>query len=452
MRKQELSRRAILRGGVAAAGVLVAPSIAWTGLLGERSPNGRIGLAMLGVGSRGSAVMGEFAKQKDAQFLAVCDPFRSRREAAKSYLEGQSGAGSVQAYCSYTDVMARDDIDAVVCCSCDHWHVPLAFAAARSRKDMYVEKPLGPSLAWSKLLRTEIQRQERVFQYGTQQRSGADFRRTVELVRAGAVGEVHRIDAWCVDGSRAVDWFDPKSTTPEPVPDDLDYPLWLGPAPLKPYSHYRVHREGSFHTYDYSIGFLGGWGSHPLDIAQWGLDSDHTSPVRYEGTGKVPTTGGLFSTVYEWDVMCTYESGVKLRFFSDRPAEPVVRKYRKRWSDHGTTFFGSEGWISVDRSGIETSDPRLLERKLADSDVRLPESRGHDRNFLDAVRSRGATLNPIESAIRSDTISHLSDITVRTGRAVTWDPKAERIVGDEEANARLTRPMRAPYGMESAST
>ena len=445
MKRHPTSRRAFLRTSALAATALSIPTIAPYGLFGRGAPSSRIQLAMMGAGSRGSGVMRGFARYDDVRFVAVCDPFRDRRESARAFLEESAGKGAVEAYADYREVMARKDIDAIVCCSCDHWHVPLAFAAAESDKDMYVEKPLGPSLAWSKRLREVVNRRGRVFQYGTQQRSDGRFRYVAEIVRNGYLGRIKHVDAWCIDGTRAKDWFDPKSTIPEKVPENLDYDLWLGPAPRKPYNHYRVHREGSFHTYDYSIGFLGGWGAHPLDIAQWGLDADNTSPVEYRGTGKLPTTGGLYSTVFDWNIKCRYSSGVTLDFMSHRPAEPVVRKYRSRWSDHGTTFFGSEGWISVDRRGIEASDPCLLDIELKSSDDPLPKSRGHDRNFLDCIRSRAPTLNPVESAIRSDTISHLSDIAVRTGRVIRWDPEAERIIDDEAAERMLTRPMRSPY-------
>ena len=445
MKRRSTTRREFVRRSALAAGALAFPTVATASIFGKNAPSNRVHLAMLGVGTRGSGVMRGFARHADARFLAVCDPFRDRREKATSVLDGTYGKGAVRAYADYREVMARTDIDAVVCCSCDHWHVPLAIAAARSRKDMYVEKPLGPSLSWAKVLRKEVRRTARVFQYGTQQRSAGQFRHAVELVRNGYLGKIHHVDAWCIDGTRATDWFDPKSTVPEAVPENVSYDLWLGPAPWKPYNHSRVHREGSFHTYDYSIGFLGGWGAHPLDVVQWGLNADDTSPVHYEGTGKLPKTKGLFSTVYHWDVHAKYASGVTLHFMSHRPAEPVVKKYRKRWSDHGTTFFGSKGWISVDRGGLESSDPKLLEVKLEPGEEHLLRSKGHDRNFLDCVKSREATLNPLESAIRSDTISHLTDVAVRTGRAIRWDPAAERIVGDEQADRMLSRPTRGPY-------
>ena len=400
---------------------------------------------MLGAGNRASTVLREFARNGDACFVAVCDPFRDRREQAKATLEELQNGSGVAAYNDFRDVMSRRDVDAVVCCSCDHWHVPLALAAARAGKDMYVEKPLSVSVAWSKVLREAVRRSGRVFQYGTQQRSQSQFRHAVEVVRNGSLGEIRHVDAWCIDGTRATEWFDPRTVVEEPVPEGLDYELWLGPAQKKPYSRFRVHREGSFHTYDYSLGFIAGWGAHPLDIAQWGLDADTTGPIRVEGTGKLPTTGGLFSTVYDWDLLSTYASGVTMRFLSHRPAEPVIRKYRRRWSDHGTTFFGAGGWISVDRGGLEASDPKLLELRRAQGDERLAGGPAHDRNFLDCVRSRKETVSPLEAAIRSDTISHLCDIAVRTGRPIRWDPAAERILADESAERLLAREPRAPW-------
>jgi predicted dehydrogenase len=404
-------------------------------------------LALIGAGSRGDSVLRGFARLEDVRFVAVCDPFVDRREGAKAFLEGVQGKGTVTAYNDFREALGRKDLDAVVCATCDHWHVPVAVAAARAGKDMYVEKPLGPSLAWAKTLRKEVARKSCIFQYGTQQRSDERFRSTVELVRNGHLGAVSRVDAWCIDGTRAEEWFDPSSKTPEPVPRNLDYDLWLGPAPEAPYSSRRVHREGSFHTYDYSLGFIAGWGAHPLDIAQWGLGADGESPVSYEGTGRIPTTGGLFSTVYQWDVRCRYENGVELHFLSHRPAEAVVTAYRKRWSDHGTTFFGAKGWISVDRLGVEASDPGFLALRPGPRDERLPASRGHDADFIAAVKSRKQPLSPLEAAIRSDTISHLADIAIRTGRTIRWDPRTEEIVGDEAAGRLLTRPMRAPYGL-----
>jgi hypothetical protein len=285
-----------------------------------------------------------------------------------------------------------------------------------------------------------------VFQYGTQQRSGGQFHHACELARNGYIGDLQRIDAWCPDISSQYGGFHVKqygSTEPAPVPEDLAYDRWIGPAPMKPYTVDRCTSYGSYHTFDYALGFIAGWGAHPLDIAQWGRGTDHTGPVFYEGTGEIPTRG-LYDTVSSWDVRCEYADGVPIRFMGHRVAQPVVTAYRP-WCDHGTTFFGTKGWVSVDRGRILASDPAILEIAVKPSDIRLKKTRGHERDYLDAIRSREETVNPIESAVRSDAISHLSDIAIRTGRAIRWDPQTEQIVGDEFAARMIDRPLRSPW-------
>ncbi len=445
---QQTTRREFLKTSAAATSVLAFPFIAPSSVFGATAPSNRITVASLGVGSRGNGVLGGMMRgNKDVQAVAVCDPFRSRQVRTKAAVDEYYGNTDCAAYEQYEDVLAREDIDAVLITSCDHWHVHLAAAAVRAGKDVYVEKPLSPSLGWSWKLREIVKEHNAVFQYGTQQRSSAHFRRACEQVRHGCIGEIERVDVWCPDASD--DWNDFSikrygSTETEPIPRDLDYERWSGPAPMKPYHADRVRREGSFHIYDYSLGFIAGWGAHPLDIAQWGLGMDDTSPVSFEGTGAVPKQG-LLTTVEEWDINCTYANGVKMHFMSVRGAKPTVMKYRTRWSNHGTTFFGSAGWISVDRNGIEYSDPKLAEFTSDSGAERLYNSPGHARNFLDCIKNRESTVSPLEVAIRSDTISHLSDLCVRLQRPIKWDPQRERTIDDDEAMKLLTRKMREPW-------
>ena len=178
----------------------------------------------------------------------------------------------------------------------------------------------------------------------------------------------------------------------------------------------------------------------------WGLDVDSTSPVYYEGGGTVPKFG-LYQTVDTWDITCYYANGIPVRFFSERGGRPAIMKYRKRYSSHGTTFFGTDGWISVDRQGMEASKESLLTAKLGPNDKPLYESAHHQRNFLDCVRSRKPTICPLEPAIRADTISHMTNIVVRTGRPIEWDPVKEQIVNDAEASKFLDRPMRKKWAV-----
>jgi hypothetical protein len=203
---------------------------------------------------------------------------------------------------------------------------------------------------------------------------------------------------------------------------------------------------------------------------QWGLDTDNTSPVYYEGGGTVPKFG-LYQTVDTWDITCYYANGIPVRFFSERGCREVIMKYRKRYAGHGTTFFGSDGWISVDRGGMEASKESLLTAKLGPNDKPLYESSDHQRNFIDrirtaenegrerapesdhqrifidCIRSRKPTISPLESAIRSDTITHMTNIVVRTGRPIKWDPVKEQIVNDVEASKFLDRPMRRKWAV-----
>jgi hypothetical protein len=217
---------------------------------------------------------------------------------------------------------------------------------------------------------------------------------------------------------------------------------------MKPYTKSRCTEWGAYHIYDYALGFIAGWGAHPLDIAQWGLDRDGTSPVYYEGRGEIPT-GGLFDTVENWDVACRYADGLTLRFMSDRVAKNVpglMDDPKKRpYMDHGTTFWGEDGWISVSRGALYASPKSLQTAQIRDGEKAVIRSASQGRNFVESMRTRQPTVNPLESAIRSDTISHMSDIAIRVGRPIRWDPAAERIIGDAEASKRLDRPMRKPW-------
>jgi hypothetical protein len=237
---------------------------------------------------------------------------------------------------------------------------------------------------------------------------------------------------------------------PAPVPAGFDYEMWIGPAPMKPYTKSRCTQWGAYHIYDYALGFIAGWGVHPLDIAQWGLETDGTSPVSYMGKGEIPS-GGLFDTVDNWDVNCVYGSGVTMRFMCDRVAKGVQGLMddprRRPFSDHGTTFWGEGGWISVNRGALYAGPKELQRAQIREDEKRVIRSSSQGRNFVESMKTRRPTVNPLESAIRSDTISHLSDIAIRLGRPIRWDPAGERIIGDPEASRRLDRPMRRPWRM-----
>lgn len=445
MKQTTTSRRNLLKWTAAAA---AAPMLIPSRARGQEAPSNRVNLALIGAGGRGSGLLNNTVHLPEAQIIAVCDCFTDRRNATRDKLNEFYQGTMVEAYVDFREVLARADIDGVIVATPDHWHVPIAIAAARAGKAMYVEKPLGISMAWSRELQRTLQVEQSVFQYGTQQRSEPQFRQACELVRNGYLGEISRVDAWCPDMSSQYAAFSvPQygSTETAPVPEGFDYNQWLGPAPDKPYTVDRCTCYGAYHIYDYALGFIAGWGAHPLDIVQWGLGTDYTVPSYYEGTGSIPPKG-LYDTIDSWDVRCTYDTGIQIRLMGHRVAEPVVSAYRA-WKDHGTTFFGSEGWISVDRGGIYASDPKLLQITLKESDTHLKVSDSHMQNFVSCIKTKEEPISPFEAAINSDTICHLSDIAIRLQRPIRWDGMRSRILDDPAASAMLTRPVRAPWDL-----
>lgn len=442
MGTNRISRRGFLKRG---AGLVAAPTIIPSGVLGNAyaaPASERITMASIGVGSRGTDLLNLFRDMKECQVIAVCDPFTDRRlKAQKETNEKYGMKNGCDAYNDLREMVAREDIDAVVVATPDHWHVRAALAAVRAGKDVYVEKPLGLSLEQGQILRRDVRANKRIFQYGTQQRSQEDFRAACEYVRNGRIGKLERIEVWSPQS-------EPGGSTAEiPVPEGFDYNLWLGPAPMKPYTADRCSRLGAFYISDYALGYIAGWGVHPLDIAQWGNGTDDTSPIHYSGTGEFPPPDSLYDTSTKWDIECTYANGVKMRYMSENLAKPIVMAYRPEWNSHGTTFFGPEGWISVDRGGVYASKPELIKGKLGADGVPLYKSDNHGKNFLECIRSRKDPICPIETAVNVDAISQLSDICLRVNRDIAFDPKTETISGDEEAAARLKREMRDPWKM-----
>ncbi len=442
------SRRTFLQAALSAAPVLM------TRAAGARvvPANDRVCLGHIGVGGQGSGLLNNFLQVDGAQSIAVCDCFESRRKDRAQHIDafyadktGKSYVGT-RLYADFHELLADAQINAVVIATPDHWHVPIALEAIRAGKDVYVEKPLGVSVAENLALRRAVQQTGAIFQYGTQQRSGYYFWQACTLARNGSLGRVHTIHAWCTDvhSQEAAFTAVNGSTQPIPVPADLDYDRWLGPAAHSPYTADRCTPYGTYHHYDNSIGFIAGWGAHPLDIAQWGIDSDSTAPIEYEGTGVI-TRGGLFETVCDWDMHCRYANGVTMRFMSDGVAAPVVRPYHPAFRDHGTTFFGDDGWVSVCRSGIYTSSESLLRPERLGHGPRLYQSSNHYRNFIECIRSRRPAISPVEAAVQSDIISHLCDISVRLGRKIRWSPQKEEIIDDATAVRLLNRPRRSPY-------
>ncbi len=424
------------------------------GANGATAPSNRVVVGAIGVGPQGRGDLGGFLAQPDVQVVALCDVAQRNLNAARNQVNQRYQNQDCKTYGDFRKLLARSDIDAVLIATPDHWHVPVAIAAAKAGKDMYLEKPMGLSIAEDQILRKVCQQKKRIFQFGTQQRSSREFRRACELVRNGKIGRLKQIDVWCAASHPG------GSTKPAPVPDGLNYDFWLGPASYTPYTDGKAFDNfppGTWKTwwfnYDYALGFVAGWGVHPLDIAYWGHPAMMNGPLEVEGKGLIPTEGACNTSV-AWDVNFKFADGVRL-WYRGTPngCEPNTMNDFKEWRakfgdirDHGTAFEGTDGWVHVYRGGLFTSPAKLAEESLGPNDQPLPVSTGHQRNFIESVRNRKPAICPIEDAVIADTLCHLSDIATRVDRKLTWDPKKEKFLKDDDANKRLElRPMREPW-------
>jgi predicted dehydrogenase len=442
-----MKRRSFIKAlglGIAGFPHIVPASAA--GSAGNTPPSERINMGFIGVGSMGGGHLRTFTGYDDVQGLAVCDLRRAFRERGKARIEQQSGNGVCEVYNDFRELLARDDIDAVMIAVPEHWHSLIGIEAARNGKGMYCEKPLTMSITDSKAVRDAVKRYGVVFQFGSQQRSDKRFRFACELARNGRLGKLHTI----MVGSYPSITFDNQPIQPEPAREDFDYDTWLGPAPRKPYTFQRCasRAEGSVgvwtHIYDYSLGGLGGaWGIHHVDIAQWANDSDDTDPLEIEGTGRLPKDG-ITDTWIQFDVTHKYANGVTMIHMDTATALKRAEQF-KLHRGLGILMVGSNGWVLVGRDFIDAGPKSLLNTKFGPDDERLYSSSNHRRNFLECMKSRQQTASHIDSAFHSDIVCHLDDIAMRVGRKLHWDPVNENFVDDDLANRMMSRPMRSPW-------
>ena len=430
-----MNRRQFLKGAaVAVAAPLIIPASVLGGA-GRIAPSERIVMGSIGVGNMGFGDMSACMGVPGTQVVAVCDVKRAMRERAKQPVDAHYGNKDCAVYNDFRELLDRGDIDALTIATLDSWHVLHALAAVRAGKDIYLEKPMGMSIQEIQVLRDAVHRYGRVFQFGTQQRSSQEFRQACEIARNGRLGKVHTIKVGVHAG--AAERSGLKTYTPEPVPDGLDYNLWLGPAPWAPYTTARLVYPHWFHISDYSLGYVSGWGIHHIDIAQWGNGTELSGPVEIEGSARFPDDDALCDNPLSWNTRMKYANGVDLIFTGDEPGFTGVRQ--------GVTFEGPDGWVFVNRGVIE-AEPKSLLREPFDPDaVHLPVSTLHQGNFLECVRTRQKTISNIDVAVRSDTVCQLAWCAFHLNRKLHWDPARELFINDPDANRKLIRSLRAPW-------
>ncbi len=447
-----VTRRTFLKSNLGAALAaatfpMVVPS-AVLGRGGAVAPNSKVGVASIGVGPQGQGVMGGILAQPNARVLAICDLMDAHRQQARQRVNQQYHNEDCAVFRDFREVLARNDIDAVSVATPDHWHVPVALAAALAGKDIYLEKPMGLSLAEDQKLRDAVQQKKRIFQFGTQQRSGREFQRAIELVRNGRIGKLKHMDVWA-PASRPGG-----STTPCAAIPGLDYDAWLGPAPATSYTDGKAADNAAtgawktwWYNYDYALGFIAGWGVHPLDIALWGHPEMMKGVMSLEGTGLIPKEGAC-NTSIAWDVNFRFGDGVTMRYRGTpnvfNEATPLTDfsdwKAKYRGVDgHGTAFVGTDGWVEVHRGGLKTEPAGLAEEKLTDLSFRVRASDSHQKDWIESILLRRPAVCSIEESVQADLLCHVSDIAVRVAKPLEFDNGRERFVNanHQDANKRL---------------
>jgi predicted dehydrogenase len=369
--------------------------------------------------------------------VAICDVDENQLGSAKKMWPNAA------TFNDFRKVMERKDVDVVICGTVDHWHVLVSMAAMRSGKDVYCEKPLTLTIDEGKKLIAVQKKTNRILQTGSQQRSDKNFRLACELVRNGRIGKVKEVDVWLPSGRREGPFKKAE------IPKELNWNFWLGPTPETDYVPERTHVTFRY-WWDYSGGTMTDWGAHHNDIALWGLGKEKSGPVKISGKSLKEMIPSGFTAASEYEVEYTYDDGVIHRCRSTPANAWNGGVIDPKGQQHGVKFIGANGWIWVTRGKIEASDPDLLKQPLPSSATRLYASDDHMGNLFDCVKSRKPTICEPEIGHRSATVCHLGVISIRLGRSLNWDPKAEQFVDDKEASAKLARQPRSPWTYEEA--
>lgn len=424
-----LSRRSFIRKAAATSAFVAAPQILSSSVLGREgntAPSERIRVGFIGIGQHGfDWNLPPYLAHKDAQVVAVCDVDRQRMQRAETFINRRYGNTDCKSFLDFRELIARDDIDAVMISTPDHWHTQISMMAMLAGKDVQCEKPTL-TINEGKALVDCARKLKKVFQTSTEDRSIPVYHRMAELVRNGRIGKLQRIEVILPKNPGK-----PGDPTPQPVPEHLDYEMWLGPAPQAPYTKDRVHYNFRW-IEDYSGGIICDWGTHLFDTAQWANNTELSGPVEVEGNGNY-WSGGLFNTVKDYDVTFRYENGVVMNC---KPGSPSIK------------FMGDEGWVGNTgwRGPLQASSDKILKSVIGPQDIHLyTNSAGEHDDFLQCVRSRKDPYFPVDIGHRVSTVCHLANIAIKLGRKLKWDPATEQFIGDAEALALMDRPRCDPW-------
>jgi predicted dehydrogenase len=434
--KRGISRRQVLKGMAAAAFPEILPST----VFGAAAPSKKISVALIGLGRQARhANFKPFLQSGRCVVTALCDVDAWRLAQAKEEVDKFYGNGDCKTYRDWREVIARDDVDAVMNSTPDHWHVPISLAAVKAGRHVSCEKPLTLSIAEGRILADAVKQQGVVFRTDTECRSNESMRRAAELVRNGCIGRLKHAEVRVPTGDVAGGKADAM-----PVPERLDYDMWLGPAPDKPYTPDRVHphrgygRPGWMRCRDYCEGMITNWGTHLLDVFQLAHDSERTGPVEVEGSGEYPAAGsGLWNVLLNFKARFRYADGVTVDYATGDA--PYIR------------FEGEEGWIQSVwmtsgnlKEGLTASAESILSAASKGSDILLPR-RADKEDFIHGICTGQPVMIDAEVGHRTCSLGQLAHIAVQTGRKLAWNPDTERFPDDGQANALLERPIRGNW-------
>lgn len=424
IQKQSTPTRRHFLKSVLAAGVapLIVPAHVF-GAGGQTTPSGKISVGVIGAGRRAMSVMPGFLAQKDVRVTALCDVNQRNLTSAQKLIAETYGTGPVKEYPDFRDLNANPSIDAVLMALPFHWHSIPALDVIANGKHIYHEKPMALSFEEGRRVREAVRKKGVVFQFGTQQRSDAKFRWACELALNGRLGKLKEVQVSAPAGKKTLLYPE------QPLPDYVDWNRWVGPAPLTPFHEDKLSSSNHEYISNFSLGMIACWGIHHVDIAQWGNGTEATGPVSVLGSGEFPRESGC-DTILNWKVNFEFAHAAPVTFVSD--GTPGF--------DTGIRFIGDSAWVHVRRGEIKASAETLLEdpkNACGTMPVKLPVSDQHVRNFVDGIQNRTRTVCHVETAFRSDTLCQLALISVKAGRKLRWNPKAERFTDDDAANAML---------------
>lgn len=434
-----MKRRQFLRKTMASsAGAFVVPTIVPSYVFGKNAPSEKVNIGQIGMGRFGRSDARSMMRLDDARVIACCDVDSKRLRDGKKYIDdfyaeqtGNANYMDAKMFDDYREMILRTDIDAVVISTPDHWHAQPAIEAALAGKDFFLQKPTTLTIAEGRLLSDTVTKKGTISQICTQHRTFSHQKTAAELVRNERIGKLHTVYIGIGGESPG------PVAQEEPIPENLNYDMWLGSTPWVFYTEMGVHpqdgygRPGWMKRHQFGAGGITNTGQHYIDVAAWGMNTELTGPVSIEAVGQFPKRG-IFDVPKDFMAIAEYQNGIRCLMSSEYS---------------GIRYEGSEGWVSTGGGRtLDASDEKILTSKIEENEIHLFDIKSMHGNWLDCIKTREQPLVHAEVAHRSCSVALLSDIAMHIGRRIKYDPAKEQIIGDDEANNMLSRPQRKPYG------